>query len=821
MNYPIQHIQTIISAKLLNDELVASVVQHIVFDSRRIDFPKASLFIAFESKRNDGHQYINDLYQKGVRNFLVSKKISLKTFPQANFLLVSNTLTALQQLAIYHRQQFHFPIIGITGSNGKTIIKEWLFQLLGEDFNIVKSPRSFNSQIGVPLSILQIEAQHNLGIFEAGISKIGEMKNLQPIIDCSIGIFTNIGQAHSEGFENQEQKIREKIALFKQTDTILFCNDHKDIDQALSVFKNKKIISWSRTQESDFQIISEEITKKRNNKITARFNKKLVTIEIPFSDAASVENAIHCWLTLLVLGIDESIIATRMATLQAITMRLELKAGINDSTLINDSYNSDLTSLSFALNFLEQQGGKLKRTAIISDILQSGQSPEKLYREVAHLLDDKSISKVIGIGKEIGLLADFCKAPIQVFYENTTDFLAHHHTQGFQKEIILLKGARDFEFEKIANRLSRKSHNTTLEVDLNALTHNLNVFKQLLLPTTKLMVMVKAAAYGSGSDEVARLLQFQKVDYLAVAYADEGVELRKAGVNTPVMVLNPEKATFDTILRHQLEPEIYSLNLLNQFLDHLRPDEEATIHLKLDTGMHRLGFEEQDLKPLINILSQNPNLKVGSIFSHLSASDEEIHDDFSKQQVSLLQQMSQEISTHLSYQPLRHILNSSGIIRFSQYQLDMVRLGIGIYGIDANDLLKTKLQSVLTLKASISQIKVVHKGETIGYSRKGKAVSEMRIATISIGYADGLLRKAGNGRYAVLIHKKLASIIGNVCMDMTMVDISQIPEANEGDEVIIFGKNHPVEDLAKCYESLTYEVFTGISERVKRVYYQD
>ncbi|MFT5166555.1 MAG: alanine racemase [Saprospiraceae bacterium] len=821
MKYSILHIQSIIGAQRLNEEGIESVIQHIIFDSRRVDFPQASLFIAFESVRNDGHQFIRDLYKKGVRNFLVSKRIAPEAYPQTNFLLVPDTLKALQELALYHRQQFHFPVIGITGSNGKTIVKEWLFQLLEVDYTITRSPRSFNSQIGVPLSVLQIEAQHNLGIFEAGISKIGEMENLQSIINCSIGIFTNIGQAHSEGFKDQEQKIHEKLPLFKETDTIIYCKDHKAIDCALGELKHKKLVSWSRRQKTDLQIINEKITAKGITKISANFNNKMLIIEIPFSDAASVENAIHCWLTMLVLGVDESRIKVRMSTLHALAMRLELKAGINDSTLINDSYNSDLTSLSFALGFLEQQSGQLSRTVILSDILQSGQSPEKLYQEVGHLLEDNLITKVIGIGEEIKLLDTFCKADKKIFFKSTQDFLANYNTQNFQKEIILLKGARDFEFEKIANRLARKNHNTTLEVDLNALTHNLNVFKQLLDPGTQLMVMVKAAAYGSGSDEVARLLQFQKVDYLAVAYADEGVELRKAGISTPIMVLNPEKATFDTILGYQLEPEIYSLNLLDQFLRYLRPGQEATIHIKVDTGMHRLGFEPQDLEALVLILKRNPNLKAGSIFSHLSASDEAVHDDFSQQQFALFQEMAEEISAHLGYQPLRHILNSSGIIRFPQYQLDMVRLGIGIYGIDVNDLLQTKLQTVLSLKASISQIKVVQEGETIGYSRKGKAVSDLRIATISIGYADGLLRKAGNGRYAVLIHGKQAPIIGNVCMDMTMVDISQIPEASEGDEVSIFGKDHPVEDLAKCYESLTYEVFTGISGRVKRVYFQD
>ncbi len=821
MNYSIRHIESIIAAKRLNKDLFESEIQHVVFDSRRIDFPKRSIFFAFESQRNDGHQYINLLYKKGVRNFVISKEIDLSSFPDANFFLSLNTLSALQNIAIYHRNQFQFPIIGITGSNGKTIVKEWLFLLLNENYNIVRSPRSFNSQIGVPLSVLQINALHDFGVFEAGISRRGEMSALQPIIDCSIGLITNIGQAHNEGFDSKTQKLQDKLLLFKNAKTIIYCSDHTLINQEIKVLKDKEIICWSKKQVADLQIINEQKTVKGTNKITAHFHSKFVSIDIPFFEEAYVENAIHCWLVMLVLGIDETLIQERISKLQPIPMRLELKSGINHSTLINDSYNSDLTSLSVALNFLEQQSGQLSRTVILSDIFQSGQSTEALYREVAHLLNDKAISKLIGIGQSINVLDTYCTATKKVFYTSTLEFLEAYHSGDFQKEIILLKGARSFEFEKIVNRLAQKNHNTVLEVNLNALTNNLNIFKQLIKAETKLMVMVKAAAYGSGSIEVGRLLQFQKVDYLAVAYADEGVELRKAGVSTPIMVLNPEKATFDIIVRHRLEPEIYSLNLLRQFIAFLPPNQKASIHLKLDTGMHRLGFEQQDLSTLIDILIQNPQLKIASVFSHLSASDKEIHDTFSQQQFALFQAMNQEISQQIGYQPLRHILNSNGIIRFPQYQLDMVRLGIGIYGVDMNDLRDSNLQTVLSLKASISQIKIVQKNETIGYNRKGKALNAMRIATISIGYADGLLRRAGNGSYAVLIHGKKALTIGNVCMDMTMVDITEIPEANEGDEVIIFGKDNPVENLAKCYESLTYEVFTGISERVKRVYYQD
>ncbi len=821
MNYSPRHIAEIIGAKMLNKKIVDYNIQHVVFDSRKADFPIDSIFFAFKSSRNNGHTFIKDLYKKGVRNFLVSEKISRNKFPKSNFFFVENTLAALQALAIHHRKKFDIPIIGITGSNGKTIVKEWLFQLLKDDYSIVRSPRSFNSQLGVPLSVLPLKKEHSLGIFEAGISTTQEMKKLQPIIDCSIGVFTNIGQAHSEGFKNNSQKIKEKIKLFKNTKTIIFCKDHHSINKALSALKNKALFSWSRSQTSDLQILKEEKVAKYIHRITARFKKKKIQIDIPFFDAASVENAIHCWLVLLVLDLDQQKIRSRMSGLSNLDMRLELKSGINDSTLINDSYNSDLTSLATALNFMEQQSGTLSKTVILSDILQSGKTAKTLYQEVAQLLHEKKISKCIGIGKSIQKLDHLFKGDEKYFYKTTEAFLAKYHPEDFQKEIILLKGARHFEFEKIANHLTRKSHNTRLEVNLNALTNNLNVFKKRLKGKTKLMVMIKAAAYGSGSDEVARLLQYQKVDYFAVAYADEGVELRKAGINVPIMVLNPETATFDLMLRYDLEPEIYSIHLLQQFLKHLSPKQASLIHIKLDTGMHRLGFEEKDLDQLISILHQNPTIKLGSIFSHLAASDESKHDTFSHQQLSLFKKMYRYISKKIGYRPQRHILNSSGIIRFPQYHFDMVRLGIGMYGIDGSNMLEKELETVLTLKASISQIKSVKKDETIGYGRKGSSRKDIQIATVSIGYADGLLRKAGNGRYSVLIHGKKAPIIGNVCMDMTMVDISKIPEAKEGDEVIIFGKDHPVESLAKCYNSLTYEVFTGISERVKRVYFQD
>lgn len=821
MEYSIQHIAKIIDGEWLNKTPVETKLSYVVFDSRKVSFPEDSIFFAFESSRNDGHDFIRELYEKGVRNFVVSRRIRLASFPDTNFLLVKKTLDALQQLAIKHRGQFSIPIIGITGSNGKTIVKEWLYQLLMNDFNITRSPGSFNSQLGVPLSVLQLSKAHQLGIFEAGISQVGEMEKLQAIIQCTLGIFTNIGAAHADGFEQQRQKIEEKCKLFKTCKTVIYCSDHEYIETGLKALQYPNLLSWARSKPADLRILQENKTDHNTWHIRASYEQKEFSIELPFTDAVSVENAIHCWLFLLFLNISPTSIQQRFLKLSSIAMRLELKAGINGSTLINDSYNSDLTALTMALDFMTQQSGQLKRTVILSDILQSGKSEAMLYKEVASLLEQKSVEKIIGIGSKVQQLQQFSSIVEQAYFDRTETFLKEYNPTNFQKEIILLKGARDFKFEKIANFLSRKTHNTRLEVDLNALTHNLNCFKQRLQEDTKLMVMIKAAAYGSGSDEIARLLQFQKVDYLAVAYTDEGVDLREAGIHLPIMVLNPELATFDTMFRYQLEPEIYSLSLLKQLIEQLPCGQTVSIHLKLDTGMHRLGFEFADLKILAQILNQHPELKIASVFTHLAASEATAHDAFTHQQTQIFDEMYSRLCTLLQQKPLVHILNSSGILRFPQYQRDMVRLGIGLYGIDTNPLFQSQLQAVLTLKASISQIKTVAKGETIGYGRKGKANQDLRIATISIGYADGLLRKAGNGRYEVMIAGKKAPIIGNVCMDMTMIDISAIPEAVEGDEVIIFGKDHPVERLAQCYQSLVYEVFTGISERVKRVYFQD
>jgi alanine racemase len=823
MQYTIQQIAEITGGVFLNQPVVDVTINRLLLDSRQVIFPETSLFIALQGRRHDGHAFLEDLCQGGVRNFLVSKKTDVSAFSGANFILVKNTHEAFHQLARHHRHRFSLPVIGITGSNGKTIVKEWLYQLLHEDYHVVRSPRSYNSQTGVPLSVLQIATEHTLGIFEAGISQMGEMEKLATLIEPTIGIFTNIGEAHSEGFPDMETKLRQKLLLFQTAKTVIYCRDDERIHRAMEeILPPERRFTWSlKAAEADLQI----------SKIQSLTTQTLLQIPnsksqilLPFTDPASLENALHCLALMTHLGYDAATVARRLQKLEPVAMRLELKEGVNRCTLINDSYNSDLTSLSLALNFLEQQSKTPRRSVILSDILQSGQSPGQLYGAVANLLKEKRIGRFIGIGETVRVLEKKLPAGIEAhFFPDTNAFLEKLPLLDFRDETVLLKGARRFQFERIADRLAVKVHKTTLEVNLGALLHNLRTYQGQLQPGVKLMAMVKAGAYGSGSAEVAKLLEFQHVDYLGVAYADEGVALRNENIRLPIMVMNPEEATFDLLVRYNLEPEIYSLSLFEKFIRFTRSSDRScpAIHLKLDTGMHRLGFVEEDLDTVVEWLKANPDLQVSTVFSHLAASESPAQDDFTRQQGERFTAMYEFIAAGLDYRPLRHILNSSGIVRFPEWQMDMVRLGIGLYGVDGSGLLQQQLQTVNTLKATISQIKKIAPGETVGYGRMGKATQAMRIATLSIGYADGLLRRAGNGRFSVVIREKKAPLFGNVCMDMVMCDVTRIPEAQEGDAVIIFGKELPVEELATCLGTIPYEIFTTISERVKRVYVQE
>ncbi|NRB46140.1 MAG: bifunctional UDP-N-acetylmuramoyl-tripeptide:D-alanyl-D-alanine ligase/alanine racemase [Saprospiraceae bacterium] len=792
-------------------------VGHITHDSRRIPRTPDQLFVALHGPRHDGHGYITAAYESGIRAFLVDQEQHFQDFPGATFIVVSQTNQALQSWATFHRGRFTLPVIGVTGSNGKTIVKEWLFQLLEEDYRIVRSPASYNSQVGVPLSVLQISPQDQLGIFEAGVSEVNEMQKLAPIIDCKIGLFTNIGTAHAAGFSNRKEKIREKLKLFTGADILIYCKDHDLISEAVQASKVSSF-SWSRLEAADLSIL-QIATDRGHTQITAKYENQSIEIEIPFIDQASIENAIHCWAILLHLGIAPGRISQRMKSLKRLELRLALRAGINHCTLIDDTYNADLTSLKNALRFLDQQPQHLPRTVILSDLLQSGLAPAQLYRQIAELIHAAKVEKLIGIGQRVPLLADFLSADVQTyFFRDTLTFLREDLTRYFSNEIILLKGARSFAFDRISQALSAQQHRTVLEVNMEAISANLLAFQQCLEPATKVMVMVKAAAYGIGSLQVARHLAYLGVDYLAVAYVDEGVKLRQGGISLPILVLNPEPSAFSNLFRYELEPEVYTLDQLKDLYDYAELEKvDLSIHLKLETGMSRLGFSGEDLGDLLAYLQEHPQIKVNSVFSHLAASEDPREDPFTERQVQVFQEGYARIVTALGYQPIRHILNSSGIARFPQHQMEMVRLGIGLYGI-SGEKNQLPLQVVLTLKATVSQLKWLEPGDTVGYGRLGKITRRTRLATISIGYADGLPRRIDPGVYQVRIHGQPAPILGNVCMDMCMVDVTDIPEVQYKDEVIVFGTLPKIEDLAGASDRIVYEILTAISTRVQRLY---
>jgi alanine racemase len=827
MIYSLSSVSTIVNGTINGNGNTTTVIRTLLIDSRKLSNAETSLFFAIVGERHNGHMYLQDLYDKGVRNFIVSTlPQNNQTFTDSNFILVADTLLAMQQLCVFHRKQFKIPVIGITGSNGKTIVKEWLYQLMREDKNIVRSPKSFNSQVGVPLSVWQINEENNLGIFEAGISQPHEMKLLEQIIQPTIGLITNIGQAHDENFENQKQKVDEKLKLFINAEVLIYCKDYLLVNDEIianKTFNEVKLFTWSKKLRAD--LLVGRITKSTTNtEIQGVYKNDFIRINIPFTDEASIENAIHCWAMMLYLGYENSVVADRMRFLSPVAMRLELKEGINNCSIINDSYNSDLGSLAIAIDFLNQQKQHPKKTLILSDILQSGRNEEVLYKEVAELIHKKGISRLIGIGE--GISNQMKQFDVEKsFYKSTNDFLKQFNNSFFRDETILLKGARVFGFEAISKVIQQKAHETVLEINLNAIVHNLNYFRSKIKADTKIMAMVKAFSYGSGSFEIANILQFHRVDYLAVAYADEGIELRKAGITMPIMVMNPEEQSYDAMIQYNLEPEIYSFRVLSLFEETLKRTERnitqpIAIHIKLDTGMHRLGFDSAEVNELIVRIKNNKRLCVKSIFSHLAATDEAEHDEFTWHQIQQLNAMSEKIKAHFTYPIMKHILNSAGITRFPDAQFDMVRLGIGLYGIGVNAIEQTQLQNVSTLKTSISQIKNIPANETIGYSRKGVAKGDIQIATVPIGYADGLSRKLSNGKGKMIVKGKLAPIIGNVCMDMCMIDITNI-NANENDEVIVFGDANPITEVAKDIGTIAYEVLTNVSRRVKRVYYQE
>ncbi|MEO5910645.1 MAG: bifunctional UDP-N-acetylmuramoyl-tripeptide:D-alanyl-D-alanine ligase/alanine racemase, partial [Pelobium sp.] len=752
----------------------------------------------------------------GVKSFVITQgDFPTEKYPDANFIWVKDSLKAMQQLAIDHREHYHYPVIGVTGSNGKTIVKEWLFQLLATDYKVVRSPKSYNSQIGVPLSVWQMSEEDELAIFEAGISKPDEMELLEQMIRPNIGILTNISSPHDEGFKNRAEKLTEKLKLFKDSDVIILNSQY--IGESL---KNKKTFSWSLDGDADLRVIDIE-KQDRTTNLKAIYKQELIEIKIPFNNLVSIENAVICWATLLYLNVNQKVICRRMSHLLAVKMRLELKSGIHHSSIIDDSYNSDYSSLDIAIDFLNQQQQHPTKTLILSDIHQTGIPANELYQNVAQLLAHKGVDKFIGIGEELLSHQEYFKIK-SWFYKSTDDFLENHDRQLFRNETILIKGARQFEFERISQVLTQKVHDTVLEINLNALTHNLNHYKSKLSPGVKLMAMVKAFAYGSGSDEIANLLQHNSVDYLAVAYADEGVSLRQAGIKIPIMVLSPEVSSFETMLSHQLEPEIYSFRILHAYADFLVSENVTSypVHIKLDTGMHRLGFNSSDIEKLGDFLAKSEVLKVKSVFSHLAASDSDVHVDYTKQQFKTFDEGVKTLESKLNYSFMKHISNTSAITKWPEAQYDMVRLGIGLYGVESLIAERNSLQNVATLKTTISQIKYLKKGDTVGYGRKGVMLRDGKIATVKIGYADGYARILGNGVGTMMINNQEVPTIGNICMDMTMLDLTDI-EVKEDDEVIVFGAALSVYEVAEKMNTIPYEVLTNISQRVKRVYFYE
>lgn len=803
--------------------------QYLLTDSRTILHPAGSLFFAIRGAYNNGHKYLASLYSKGVRLFVIEQITDIpgmlgpqdlrRAFPEANFVRVHSSLAALQALAAHHRRAFRIPVLAITGSNGKTIVKEWLAQLLSPEERVVKSPRSYNSQVGVPLSVWQLNDTHSFGVFEAGISRTGEMEKLQAVIQPTLGLFTNIGPAHDEGFSSRSQKIAEKLKLFSEVELLFYCRDQQQVHQAVQA-RGIPAFTWSRQQPADLQVTASTVTGSRTM-ISYRYQGQEHALDLPFADAASVENALHAVAVLVWRQVPAAEIQQRLEKLQPVAMRLEMKEAINGCYLIDDTYNNDLAGLAIALDLLMNQPRRGGKTLILSDLLESGLEEDELYRQVADTVRAKNPDKIIGIGERISRHRDKFGGAGR-FYASTAEFLAQFRPEEYNKETILVKGARIFEFEKIVAAFQRKVHGTVLEVNLDALVHNLNYYRGRLRPDTKLMVMVKAFAYGSGSYEIANLLQFHRVDYLAVAYTDEGVQLRENGITLPIMVMNPSPDSFAKIQQYRLEPEIYSPEILAACRAAVaRSGEPLKIHVKLDTGMHRLGFTEEDLPQLLEQLHQTGNLiKVESTFSHLAGADEALHNDFSRTQIQRFRQMAAQLEGGLEYPVIKHILNSAGIIRFPDHHLDMVRLGIGLYGVEASGLEPGGLRTVGRLSTTVSQVKQVRKGDTVGYGRRGIASEDKQIATIAIGYADGYDRRFGNGVGQVLIQSRRCPIIGNVCMDMCMVDVTGL-EVKAGDAVAIFGENPTISELAGSIGTIPYELLTSVSTRVKRVFYAE
>ena len=826
MNYTIEKITTLIGARRIGT--ADAKIGWLLTDSRSLCFPEETLFFALKSARNDGHRYIEDLYRRGVRNFVVESNSKFSVLNSqlegANFLVVPSPLEALQRLAERHRDEFDCPIVGITGSNGKTMVKEWLYQLLSPQMTVTRSPKSYNSQIGVPLSIWLLNDQTQVGLFEAGISEPGEMDALHDIIQPTIGVLTSLGAAHQENFRSLEEKCMEKLQLFKGAKVIAYNSDDDIVSRCIrrSGYQGEKI-GWSRENISAPLYIEQVTSETSSTRVSYIYKGSRGEYQLPFYDEASLQCSFACAAIALYLGVAPDQLAERMMTLEPVAMRLEVKEGQRGCTLINDSYNSDINSLGIALDFMSRRvNDPCRFTLVLSDIFQSGMPPVELYREVSSLCQKRNISKLIGIGPNITSQRAVFSVGEEYFFATTDDFLHSDVLRNLHDEVVLIKGARPFGFDSITERLEQKVHETILEVNLNALVDNLNYYRSFMKPETKLVCMVKADAYGAGAVEVAKTLQDHRVDYLAVAVADEGVTLRRHGITQNIMIMNPEMTAFKTMFDYDLEPEVYSFRLMDALIQAAEKQGITgwPVHIKLDTGMHRLGFDpEKDMDALIHRLQHQNAIIPRSVFSHFVGSDSVDFDRFSAEQFRKFDTASAKLQAAFSHKILRHICNSAGIVHFPERHLDMCRLGLGLYGYDPMGA-DAPLRPVSTLKTTILQLRHVPKDETVGYSRKGILKRDSLIAAIPIGYADGLSRHLGRGAGYCLVNGQKAPYVGNICMDVAMIDVTDIP-CQEGDSVEIFGDHLPVDVLSNVLDTIPYEVLTAVSGRVKKVYFQD
>jgi Alr-MurF fusion protein len=825
LRYTIAEIAGFCGGKLIREANPQARISHVLTDSRALVPSGEGLFFALVGEQHNGHRFLSELFDRGITSFVISETESLALLPsEVNVMLVKNTLLALQQFAAAHRRHFAIPVAAVTGSNGKTIVKEWIAQLMSPEKHLLRSPMSYNSQVGVPLSVLQLDEGYDLALFEAGISKPGEMEKLAEVIQPEIGVFTGIGAAHDEHFTGWKQKTLEKLKLFEHASSLICFNDDPDIFPLVQDFAEthqQKLFTIGTTSNSviRYKILGE---KENSTAIEVFYADKWLKFSIPFTDHASVRNGLLALGFMLFLNCDTDTCLRRMSRLEPVAMRMEQVEGLQNCILINDSYNNDLMALRIALEYLSHQQQRPRRTLILSDIFQTGLDTPALISQLADMINTCSPDRFIGIGGTIKGLREKISGETW-FYDSTEQFLHYHPVSVFIDEVILLKGARSFRFEQILEHLQKKSHQTILEINLKALVHNLNIFRSKLHSGTSMMAMVKASSYGAGNFEIASVLQYQRVACLAVAYADEGVELRKAGITLPVMVMNPESGAFDQMLAHRLEPEIYSFDLLDAFTHIADKNFQISkspypIHIETDTGMNRLGFRREEIPELIRRLKQTPSLQVRTVFSHLATADDPDDDGFAAEQISRFSEIRELLSTEMQPAPLFHLLNSAGILRFPDAQFDMVRPGIGLYGISSDPSTQPLLQQVFRLKTVVSQVKTIRAGESVGYNRSFVASRDTVIATIAIGYADGFSRKLGNGLGSVRIRDKYAPVAGDVCMDMLMADVTGISGVSVGDEVVIFDEDYPVMNLARQLNTIPYEILTGISARVKRVY---